>query len=71
MVENFDIREDVFVIMTKKRLVSLMMSMGFILVAVHNLGEKLSWGFQCLNIIGMFLFIFLVLTIIKDIRSDK
>lgn len=57
--------------MTKKRLVSLMMSMGFILVAVHNLGEKLSWGFQCLNIIGMFLFIFLVLTIIKDIRSDK
>ena len=71
MVENFDIREEVFVIMTKKRLVSLMMSMGFILVAVHNLGEKLRWGFQCLNIIGMFLFIFLVLTIIKDIRSDK
>ena len=26
--------------MTKKRLVSLMMSMGFILVALHNLGEK-------------------------------
>ena len=57
--------------MTKKRLVSLMMSMGFILVAVHNLGEKLSWGLQCLNIIGMFFFIFLVLTIIKDIRSDE
>ena len=57
--------------MTKKRLVSLMMSMGFILVAVHNLGEKLSWGLQCLNITGMFLFIFLVFTIIKDIRSDE
>ena len=57
--------------MTKKRLVSLMMSMGFILVAVHNLGEKLSFGLQCLNIIGMFLFIFLVFTIIKDIRSDE
>ena len=57
--------------MTKKHLVSLMMSMGFILVAVHNLGEKLSWGLQCLNITGMFLFIFLVFTIIKDIRSDE
>ena len=32
--------------MTKKRLVSLMMSMGFILVALHNLGEKLSFGLQ-------------------------
>ena len=71
MVENFDIKEEVFVLMTKKRLVSLMMSMGFILVAVHNLGEKLSWGLQCLNITGMFLFIFLVFTIIKDIRSDE
>ena len=30
--------------MTKKHLVSLMMSMGFILVALHNLGEKLNFG---------------------------
>ncbi len=57
--------------MTKKRLVSLMMSIGFVLVALHNLGEKLSFGLQCLNITGMFLFIFLVFTIIKDIRSDE
>ena len=52
MIENFDIREEVFVIMTKKRLVSLMMSMGFILVALHNFGEKLNFGLQCLNLIG-------------------
>ena len=57
--------------MTKKRLVSLMMSMGFILVALHNLGEKLSFGLQCLNLIGLCLFLFLMCTIIKDIRSDS
>ena len=57
--------------MTKKHLVSLMMSMGFILVALHNLGEKLSFGLQCLNLIGLCLFLFLMCTIIKDIRSDK
>ena len=57
--------------MTKKRLVSLMMSMGFILVALHNLGEKLNFGLRCLNIIGLCLFLFLMCTIIKDIRSDK
>ncbi|CCB94055.1 hypothetical membrane protein [Streptococcus salivarius CCHSS3] len=57
--------------MTKKRLVSLMMSMGFILVALHNLGEKLSFGLQCLNLIGLCLFLFLMCTIIKDIKSDK
>lgn len=71
MIENFDIREEVFVIMTKKRLVSLMMSMGFVLVALHNLGEKLSFGLQCLNFIGLCLFLFLMCTIIKDIRSDE
>ena len=71
MVENFDIKEEVFVLMTKKHLVSLMMSMGFILVALHNLGEKLNFGLQCLNIIGLCLFLFLMCTIIKDIRSDK
>ncbi|AIY21771.1 hypothetical protein AWB63_07815 [Streptococcus salivarius] len=71
MVENFDIKEEVFVLMTKKRLVSLMMSMGFILVALHNLGEKLSFRLQCLNLIGLCLFLFLMCTIIKDIRSDK
>ena len=71
MVENFDIKEEVFVLMTKKRLVSLMMSMGFILVALHNLGEKLNFGLQCLNIIGLCLFLFLMCAIIKDIRSDK
>ena len=42
--------------MTKKRLLSLMMSMGFVLVALHNLGENLSFGLQCLNIIGLCLF---------------
>lgn len=57
--------------MTKKRLVSLMMSMGFILVALHNLGEKLNFGLQCLNIIGLCLFLFPMCAIIKDIRSDK
>lgn len=57
--------------MTKKRLVPLMMSMGFILVALHNLGEKLSFGLQCLNLIGLSLFLFLMCTIIKDIRSDE
>ena len=71
MIENFDIREEVFVIMTKKRLVSLMMSMGFVLVALHNLGEKLSFGLQCLNLIGLCLFLFLMCTVIKDIRADK
>ena len=71
MVENFDIKEEVFVLMTKKRLVSLMMAMGFILVALHNLGEKLSFGLQCLNFIGLCLFLFLMCTIIKDIRSDE
>ena len=71
MIENFDIREEVFVIMTKKRLVSLMMSMGFILVALHNFGEKLNFGLQCLNLIGLCLFLFLMCTVIKDIRSDK
>ena len=71
MVENFDIKEEVFVLMTKKRLVSLMMSMGFVLVALHNLGEKLSFGLQCLNIIGLCLFLFLICTVIKYIRSDK
>ena len=71
MVENFDIKEEVFVLMTKKHLVSLMMSMGFILVALHNLGEKLSFGLQCLNLIGLCLFLFLMCTIIKDIRSDE
>ena len=68
MVENFDIKEEVFVLMTKKRLVSLMMSMGFILVALHNLGEKLSFGLQCLNLIGLCLFLFLTCKIFKDIR---
>ena len=71
MVENFDRKEEVFVLMTKKRLVSLMMSMGFIFVALHNLGEKLNFGLQCLNLIGLCLFLFLMCTIIKDIRSDK
>ena len=71
MVDNFDIKEEVFVLMTKKRLLSLMMSMGFVLVALHNLGEKLNFGLQCLNIIGLCLFLFLMCTIIKDIRSDK
>lgn len=71
MVDNFDIKEEVFVLMTKKRLLSLMMSMGFVLVALHNLGEKLSFGLQCLNFIGLCLFLFLMCTIIKDIRSDE
>ena len=71
MVDNFDIKEEVFVLMTKKRLLSLMMSMGFVLVALHNLGEKLSFGLQCLNLIGLCLFLFLMCTIIEDIRSDK
>ena len=71
MIENFDIREELFVIMTKKRLVSLMMSMGFVLVALHNFGEKLNFGLQCLNLIGLCLFLFLMCTDIKDIRSDK
>lgn len=72
MIENFDIREELFVIMTKKRLVSLMMSMGFVLVAaLHNFGEKLNFGLQCLNLIGLCLFLFLMCTVIKDIRSDK
>ena len=71
MIENFDIREELFVIMTKKRLVSLMMSMGFVLVALHNFGEKLNFGLQCLNLIGLCLFLFLMFTVIKDIRSDK
>lgn len=71
MIENFDIREEVFVIMTKKRLVSLMMSMGFVLVALHNFGEKLNFGLQCLNLIGLCLFLFLMCTVINDIRSDK
>ena len=57
--------------MTKKRLVSLMMSMGFILVALHNLGEKLSFGLQCLNLIGLCLFLFLMCTIIKDINQTS
>ena len=71
MIENFDIREELFVIMTKKRLVSLMMSMGFVLVALHNFGEKLNFGLQCLNLIGLCLFLFLMCTVIKDIGSDK
>ena len=71
MIENFDIREELFVIMTKKRLVSLMMSMGFVLVALHNFGEKLNFGLQCLNLIGLCLFLFLMCTVIKDIRADK
>ena len=71
MIENFDIREELFVIMTKKRLVSLMMSMGFVLVALHNFGEKLNFGLQCLNLIGLCLFLFLMCTVIKDIMSDK
>ena len=71
MVDNFDIKEEVFVLMTKKRLLSLMMSMGFVLVALHNFGEKLNFGLQCLNLIGLCLFLFLMCTVIKDIRSDK
>lgn len=61
----------VYILMTKKRLIALLVSMGFILIALHNLEEKLSWLLQCLNLIGLLMFLSLAYIVVKKIISEQ